>query len=307
MGRSASARITIHTGTKSVRRIPATNTSKFTGKERDSETGLDYFGARYFGSNMGRFMSADIGTDQDSAEPQSWNLYSYVRNNPLSNVDPDGNDCVYLNNAGNGVESVDQHSSSGECGNTGGYWVNGAVTNAQINGNSLELTGTTNGVDNNTHASYLTNGDVPLNSYAQGVFSQPVLQTTAATMTDPRAYLLWTGASATLGYSLYAAGVTSGGAGITSILTEDLPGVLSRASSAVGNQGAQVASREVAEQAAKEWVGEGARPITDRITGKVVGEISADGTKVARFTSAESKGYINLVNKITGGNLHVRW
>ena len=58
---------------------------------------------------------------------------------------------------------------------------------------------------------------------------------------------------------------------------------------------------------AKEWVGEGSRPITDRLTGKVVGEISADGTKVARFTSAETKGYINLVNKLTGGNLHVGW
>ena len=82
--------------------------------------------------------------------------------------------------------------------------------------------------------------------------------------------------------------------------------MLSRAGSAVGNQGAKVASREVAEQAAKEWVGEGARPITN-YSGKVVGEISADGTKVARFTSAETKGYINLVNKLTGGNLHVGW
>jgi hypothetical protein len=62
-----------------------------------------------------------------------------------------------------------------------------------------------------------------------------------------------------------------------------------------------------AEEAAKEWVGEGATPLRDRATRKVVGEISADGTKVARFTSAESKGYVNLVNRITGGNLHVRW
>jgi hypothetical protein len=90
-------------------------------------------------------------------------------------------------------------------------------------------------------------------------------------------------------------------------LTENLEGVLSRAGSAVGNQGAKVASREVAEEAAKKWVGEGAREITDRGTGKVIGEISADGTKVARFTSAETKGYINLVNKLTGGNLHVGW
>jgi RHS repeat-associated protein len=37
------------------------NHYKFTGKERDSESGLDYFGARYYGSNMGRWMSPDPG------------------------------------------------------------------------------------------------------------------------------------------------------------------------------------------------------------------------------------------------------
>lgn len=65
---------------------------KFTGKERDSESGLDNFGARYFGSSLGRFMSPDPPLlDQHIADPQSWNLYSYVRNNPLSFVDPTGN------------------------------------------------------------------------------------------------------------------------------------------------------------------------------------------------------------------------
>jgi len=32
---------------------------RYTGKERDTESGLDYFGARYYGSNMGRWMSPD--------------------------------------------------------------------------------------------------------------------------------------------------------------------------------------------------------------------------------------------------------
>jgi RHS repeat-associated protein len=69
---------------------------QFTGKERDAESGLDYFGARYYGSALGRFTSADIPfADQDEYDPQSWNLYSYVRNNPLRNIDPDGRTCTF--------------------------------------------------------------------------------------------------------------------------------------------------------------------------------------------------------------------
>lgn len=65
---------------------------QFTGKERDSESGLDNFGKRYFGSSLGRFMTPDPPLmDQHIADPQSWNLYSYVRNNPVSFIDPDGN------------------------------------------------------------------------------------------------------------------------------------------------------------------------------------------------------------------------
>ncbi|HWR35382.1 MAG TPA: RHS repeat-associated core domain-containing protein [Clostridia bacterium] len=71
----------------------------FTGKERDSETGLDYFGARYYGSNMGRWMSPDwAGAPEpvpyaDFGDPQTLNLYGYVRNNPLSHADADGHCC----------------------------------------------------------------------------------------------------------------------------------------------------------------------------------------------------------------------
>jgi RHS repeat-associated protein len=68
----------------------------YTGKERDAESGLDYFGARYYGSNMGRFMSPDWSKSPQAVpyanleNPQSLNLYSYVGNNPLSRNDPDG-------------------------------------------------------------------------------------------------------------------------------------------------------------------------------------------------------------------------
>jgi RHS repeat-associated protein len=63
----------------------------FTGKERDAESGLDYFGARYFGSAMGRWTGADAPfADQKPMIPQSWNLYAYVRNNPLTFIDVSG-------------------------------------------------------------------------------------------------------------------------------------------------------------------------------------------------------------------------
>jgi RHS repeat-associated protein len=68
----------------------------FTQKERDSESGNDYFGARYYSSSMGRFMSPDWASNPTAvpyasyANPQTLNLYGYMHNNPLSGVDADG-------------------------------------------------------------------------------------------------------------------------------------------------------------------------------------------------------------------------
>jgi len=69
-----------------------TVSQRFTGKERDQESGLDYFGARYYGSALGRFTSPDpkIFSGQRISDPQQWNSYVYTRNNPLLFVDPDG-------------------------------------------------------------------------------------------------------------------------------------------------------------------------------------------------------------------------
>jgi RHS repeat-associated protein len=64
---------------------------RFTGKERDFETGLDYFGARYFSGGQGRFTSANPGSaGANQAEPQTWNGYSLALNSPLRFNDPDG-------------------------------------------------------------------------------------------------------------------------------------------------------------------------------------------------------------------------
>lgn len=65
--------------------------SKFTGKERDSESGLDNFGARYDSSSLGRFMSVDPSrVSINPTNPQSWNRYTYTLNNPLNLVDQNG-------------------------------------------------------------------------------------------------------------------------------------------------------------------------------------------------------------------------
>ena len=74
------------------------NTVKFTGKERDVETGfgawqaLDYFGARSFQSQTGRFTRPDDPGYGDPFNPQSMNLYAYALNSPLRFIDPTGHD-----------------------------------------------------------------------------------------------------------------------------------------------------------------------------------------------------------------------
>jgi RHS repeat-associated protein len=71
----------------------------FTGKERDSESALDNFGARYYTSNTGRFMTPDWAARPTAVpyamfgDPQSLNLYNYVRNDPVSRADADGH-CI---------------------------------------------------------------------------------------------------------------------------------------------------------------------------------------------------------------------
>jgi RHS repeat-associated protein len=74
---------------------------KFTGHERDAETGLDFMQARYCASVQGRFTSVDplvpmllrsnpFAVSAYTSQPQNWNGYAYVYNNPLRYTDPDG-------------------------------------------------------------------------------------------------------------------------------------------------------------------------------------------------------------------------
>jgi len=91
---------------------------KFTGKERDAESGLDNFGARYDASSVGRFMTPDWAASPEDVpyahfgNPQSLNLYAYALNNPLKLVDTDGHELVVAAKLQNTVTQLRQQSPS---------------------------------------------------------------------------------------------------------------------------------------------------------------------------------------------------
>jgi RHS repeat-associated protein len=159
--------------------------SRYTGKERDAESGNDYFGARYYSSSMGRFMSPDslLGSPDD---PQSWNLYSYVRNNPVKNTDPDGHDVQVCSNDGSGnqhcqVVSNDQYQAAQQATNAQGILNVPSLTNVGANGTSniTDSSGNTVGT-----ATYVPNSGLDFYSnqgaYAQLGAANTVVNTAAA-------------------------------------------------------------------------------------------------------------------------------
>ncbi len=103
------------------------NTHKFTGHERDIETGNDYMHARYYGGNVARFMSPDkLGGKP--LNPQSWNKYWYADDRPTVAIDPNGLD-TYLLLVGRGYQATTPpYSGPGGLGNQGLNFKNAAET-----------------------------------------------------------------------------------------------------------------------------------------------------------------------------------
>jgi RHS repeat-associated protein len=100
--------------------------SRCTGKERDTESGLDNFEARYDASSLGRFMTPDpMGGHLEN--PQSLNKYAYVLNNPTSLTDPTGLDS-YLSC----TQTKDNASTCQS--QTVGYDANGKAQTATVQG-----------------------------------------------------------------------------------------------------------------------------------------------------------------------------
>lgn len=277
--------------------------SLFTGKERDPESGLDNFGARYDASSLGRFMTPDNGSAQDSGNPQSWNLYSYVMNNPTTNVDPDGHDCIHINTDSGKFEGWD----SGDCDNSteekanSGIYVDGTINSLQFNSSAGSLDFGYTDENGNVGAGTIL-------GVAQPQKAAPINDPGMIPgMLGPADLILFSGVKTpsvvtdalgkVLG-SIFGKTVEETGAAV-----ED---IVAKAGSSVGNQSIKASSRAAAEEAAEKWVGAGARPIMRE--GEQVGFVSADGTKVARWTSAgKPDPYINLTNNTTGGNLHVHF
>ncbi|MBS1839379.1 MAG: hypothetical protein JST77_00860 [Acidobacteria bacterium] len=161
---------------------------------------------------------------------------------------------------------------------------------------------TAEGTTIGTMTSYDNRGEVAAGSmnFLAGLFASNYLR-----LIGPLAKLAITGRGiTTLGVDS-AAAISANAAEAAATETTNLT---TQAASTIGNQGATASSKAVALQAAEEWVGPGARPIIDRTTGQVVGKISVDGSKVYRITSLNKpQPYVNLVNRATGGNLHVRF
>jgi len=143
------------------------NVYHFTGKERDYESNLDNFGARYDASNFGRFTSPDpFGGHQE--DPQDLNRYTYVRNNPLNLTDPTGLDfylqCNNSDHSGCVQVQIDPN-------NDHKTWVQ-----ADIEGNEIIVTSDSIRAGDNTAT--VSGSGVTINGNSQGIyFDNPESQT----------------------------------------------------------------------------------------------------------------------------------
>jgi RHS repeat-associated protein len=157
----------------------------FTGKWRLPESQLDYFGARYYNSTLGRFTSPDyqdlsdalpfVGIDPipyaDTSNPQSFNLYSYVGNNPISRTDSDGHDVKVCDNNGQCNTISNDAYTAAQKGNNGGLNVptlDQVGTNGNGSGQFNSTAITNSNGDTVGSATYVSNGGADYYANANG-------------------------------------------------------------------------------------------------------------------------------------------
>ena len=262
--------------------------AKFTGKERDGETGLDYLGARYYGSALGRWTSPDQPlVDQDPEDPQSWNLYGYVRNNPLANVDRWGLDCVY---AGNYSETGTVGIQRGNCTQAGGVYVSGTIDT-----NSL-----TYNPDNGQLGFSYTNGDTigagtignvkgPSESDDISPFGAAVLRSLGA-RTDASYKLMGVFAAG----SLIGGGAVAGGLGLAGSGVAD--GIISQTSQYLSRSSARAVAQRLATTSAQAAA---AASAISRATSNSSVRVFQDGTRlVVQIVRLGRDGYQEIESVI---------
>ena len=155
---------------------------QFTGKERDGESQLDYSGARYYSGAQGRFTTPDLPfADQHLGDPQSWNLFSYARNNPLKFVDATGRkvrvaDAIALEHVRSTLPKNDrQFLRLGE----NGFVDGGALAKASKHGNVTDLIDL---VNSDSLVSVRTAAKVNLKGFGELEFSYETAEEAVATL-----------------------------------------------------------------------------------------------------------------------------
>jgi RHS repeat-associated protein len=147
----------------------------FTGQSQDTLSGMYDFLYREYNPVQGRWISPDpTGPDAaDAGNPQTWNLYAYVLNNPLANKDPDGLDCIHINSDTGLFESFDH----GDCDNSpeekanSGQYVDGTVSTIYTTTGGV-VTGYSGMRDNGTvvGGAFATPLDTPPTDAIYGIF-----------------------------------------------------------------------------------------------------------------------------------------
>ncbi len=181
-GTVAEACMNLPFGDELICSAPDPSAHHFTGQLRDQESGNDYFAARYYENATGRFMSPDYWGDDDGPpgplpygdlnDPQSLNLYGYVRNNALSRTDSDGHDCIYNNGDGTGYVQRGDCTSDTDS----GVFINGTINvdsfnyNAANNSSSFSYTTESGGLGTGLLQGPDLNGGFDAGSLGAGVF-----------------------------------------------------------------------------------------------------------------------------------------
>jgi RHS repeat-associated protein len=257
----------------------------FTGKERDAETGLDFFEARYFSSPQGRFMSPDPENAGVSPEdPQSWNAYAYARNNPLLYTDPDGMRYKICDSEGKNCAEVNDEDYNK-------WWKSASKSFYQAGGKIYQRDVT--GLNPLGTVRYM--GSDQLFAVAQGTeLARPVVEATAAaTLVFANAAMI--GGALAGGGALTTLGAINSGSGAAAAVNAGTKITFS-AQGAIGHGARHLAktglSREVVETAIRAEVKAAVSGASS--TGSFWGKVVIQGRTILYKAYTVSKDVINI-------------